>query len=60
LTKAQRYTKELRRKAARGPAGCPVAVIAYFGPEDQIAAKVAVFILSDEAFNMAGITTIKQ
>lgn len=46
----QRYTKELRQRNKDGLRGYPVASVAYFGSDDQIATKVAVFILPDETF----------
>lgn len=36
--------------AARSPSGYPVASVAYFGPDDQVATKVTVSILPDETF----------
>lgn len=44
----QQYTKELRQRAKQGICGYRVASIAYFGPDDQVATKVAVSILPDE------------
>lgn len=41
----QRFSKALRKKAGRGFAGYPVATVAYYGPDDQVATKVAVGIV---------------
>jgi len=44
----ERHTKALRKKADRGFAGYPVATVAYYGPDDKVATKVAVGIISGE------------
>lgn len=38
----------LRKKANRGLRGYPVATIAFYGPDDQLATKVAVGIIVEE------------
>jgi hypothetical protein len=38
----------LRKKAKRGFRGHPVATVAFYGPDDQIATKVAVGIVEQE------------
>jgi len=44
----ERYIKALRKKAKRGFAGYPVATIAFYGPNDKRASKVAVGIILGE------------
>jgi len=44
----QMHVKSLRKRAKRGFRGYPVATIAYYGPDDQRASKVAVGILEEE------------
>lgn len=44
----ERFTKALRKKADRGFAGYPVATLAYYGPTDRLATKVAVGIVLAE------------
>lgn len=39
-----RFAKALRKKAERGFAGYPLATIAFYGPDDKVATKVAVGI----------------
>ena len=48
--KARRRTfpKRLRKKAKRGFRGYPVATIAFYGPDDRFASKVAVGIVAGE------------
>lgn len=43
-----RHIKALRKKAKRGFNGYPVATVAFYGPTDMLAAKVAVGILPAE------------
>jgi hypothetical protein len=43
-----RFSKALRKKADRGFAGYPVATVAYYGPNDRVATKVAVGIVLGE------------
>ena len=45
----ERFTKALRKKADRGFFGFPVATVAFYGPDDKIATKVAVGIVLAEA-----------
>ncbi len=40
-----RFAKALLKKARRGFAGYPVATVAYYGPDDRRASKVAVSII---------------
>ena len=40
-----RFTKALRKKADRGFSGYPVATLAFYGPDDKVATKVAVGIV---------------
>lgn len=42
---AGRSTKALQKKARRGFAGHPIATVAYYGPDDRRATKVAVAII---------------
>ena len=44
----ERFTKALRKKARRGFSGYPVATVAFYGPDDKIATKVAVAIVLAE------------
>jgi hypothetical protein len=44
----ERFTKALRKKANRGFSGYPVATMAFYGPDDKIATKVAVGIVVAE------------
>ncbi len=39
----------LKKKAKRGFRGYPVATIAFYGPDDRLATKVAVGIVADES-----------
>src|SRR2546425_492694 len=43
-----RSDSPLKKKARRGFQGYPVATVAFYGPNDQLATKVAVSILSAE------------
>jgi len=43
-----RFTKALRKKADRGFSGYPVATLAFYGPDDKVATKVAVGIVLAE------------
>jgi hypothetical protein len=42
------FPKRLRKKARRGFRGYPVATIAFYGPDDRFASKVAVGIIAGE------------
>jgi len=44
----ERFTKSLRKKAHRGFSGFPVATLAFYGPDDKVATKVAVGIVLAE------------
>jgi hypothetical protein len=44
----ERFTKALRKKAGRGFSGYPVATVAFYGPDDKVATKVAVGIVYAE------------
>jgi len=49
MSLAQRmHAKSLRKKAKRGFRGYPVATIAFYGPDDKRASKVAVGIAQEE------------
>ncbi len=48
MTFRDRYAKALVKKARRGFTGYPVATVAYYGPDDRRASKVAVAILMAE------------
>jgi hypothetical protein len=43
-----RFVKRLRKKAKRGMRGYPVASVAYYGPDESRASKIAVGILVSE------------
>ena len=46
----------LRRRAQKGFRGYPIATIAYYGPDDRFASKVAVgIILREEDEEVAGL-----
>jgi hypothetical protein len=45
MTLKDRFLKALRKKARRGFSGYPVATIAYYGPNDNVATKVSVAII---------------
>lgn len=47
----ERHSKALRKKADRGFAGYPVATIAFYGPDNQRASKVAVGIIAGQDQN---------
>jgi len=49
----QRHATALRRKARKGFLGYPVATVAYYGPDDHHATKVAVGILTSEDSGLA-------
>lgn len=42
------FSEKVRSKAKRGHQGFPMATIAYYGPDDQRASKVAVGIIARE------------
>lgn len=44
----RRFESVLRKKARRGFRGYPVATVAFYGPDDKRASKVAVAILESE------------
>lgn len=50
---ADRHVTALRKKARKGFQGYPVATIAYYGPDDRRATKVAVGILLSDAGDVA-------
>lgn len=43
-----RFTKALRKKADRGFSGYPAATVAFYGPDDKLATKVAVGVVLGE------------
>ena len=47
--KIKRPKSRLRKKADRGFKGYPVATVAFYGPDDKHATKVAVGIVVDES-----------
>ncbi len=47
----------LRKKANRGFRGYPVATLAFYGPDDTVASKVAVGILPSQP---AGVTALER
>lgn len=49
----ERHIKALRKKAKRGFAGYPAATIAFYGPSDKSASKVAVGIVLGEGQEVA-------
>ena len=44
----KRSDSPLKKKARRGFRGYPIATIAYYGPDDELASKVAVCIVTKE------------
>ena len=46
--KATWYLDKFRKKAKRGFVGYPVATVAYYGPDNQRASKVAIGIIQNE------------
>ena len=48
MSLTERFTKALRKKADRGFSGYPVATVAFYGPDDKVATKVAVGIVLAE------------
>lgn len=52
--RGKRHTRTtLRKKAQKGFRGYPIATVAYYGPDDQFASKVAVGILLQEGEDAA-------
>ena len=49
----RRFRKSLRKRVRRGFRGYPVATVAYYGPDDQRASKVAVGITNGEGQEVA-------
>ena len=49
----RRFRKSLRKRVRRGFRGYPVATVAYYGPDDQRASKVAVGIANREGQEVA-------
>ncbi len=47
----------LRKKANRGFRGYPLATMAFYGPDDQVASKVAVGVLPSE---QAGVSVLER
>jgi hypothetical protein len=54
---SQQHATALRRKAKKGFLGYPVATVAYYGPDDNHATKVAVGILTSED---SGVTRMER
>jgi hypothetical protein len=51
--KATWYQDKFRKKVSNGFAGYPLATIAYYGPDNQRASKVAVGIIQEEGGDAA-------
>ncbi len=49
----RRKPNPLRKKAKRGFRGYPIATVAFYGPDDRRASKVAVGIVADESGEVA-------
>jgi hypothetical protein len=49
----RRFRKSLQKRLKRGSRGYPVATVAYYGPDDQRATKVAVGIVRGEGEEVA-------
>lgn len=52
-----RATKRLGKKAKRGFRGWPVATVAFYGPDDTVATKLAVGIVPSEDADVADLKT---
>lgn len=52
-----RASKRLGKKAKRGFRGWPVATVAFYGPDDTMATKLAVGILPSEGADVAELKT---
>src|SRR5262245_32955571 len=50
-----RFAKALLKKARRGFHGYPIATVAYYGPDDKRASKVAVSIVMAEGEDLADL-----
>ena len=48
MSLADRFLKAIRKKTKHGFAGYPVATVAYYGPDDVLATKIAVGIVLAE------------
>jgi hypothetical protein len=53
--RAIRARTVLQKKARKGFRGYPIATVAYYGPDDQFASKVAVGIILQEAGDVAAL-----
>ncbi|QBC45482.1 hypothetical protein [Iodobacter fluviatilis] len=53
--KATWYQDKLKKKAKRGFNGYPIATVTYYGPNDQLANKVAVGIILEEEGEVAAL-----
>ena len=51
----QRFTTALRKKARRGFSGYPIATMAFYGPDDKLATKVAVGIILAQGHEPAAL-----
>ncbi len=51
----RRKPNPLRKKAKRGFRGYPIATVAFYGPDDRRASKVAVGIVADESGEVVGL-----
>ena len=49
MVTVRRKPNPLRKKAKRGFRGYPIATVAFYGPDDRRASKVAVGIVADES-----------
>ncbi len=52
-----RATKRLGKKAKRGFRGWPVATVAFYGPDDTVATKLAVGIVPSEDADVSELKT---
>jgi len=53
--KATLFRDKLKKKAARGFRGYPIATITYYGPDDKRASKVSVGIIAQEGGDVAAL-----
>jgi hypothetical protein len=53
MTLQERFAKALRKKAGKGFRAYPVATVAFYGPDEKRASKVAVGIILKEGGNAA-------
>ena len=48
MSTKRRSTSSLKKQARKGFRGYPIATVAYYGPDDKVATKVAVGIVAED------------